>query len=135
MKRTFVDTSVLIAAFRGQDAIARKAWEVLDDPEREFASSAFVKLETLPKAIYYQHTDEAAFYQAFFDQVRYWAENLPDLTLAAYQEACRCGLSAVDALHVAAAATLGADELVTTEKRASPLHRTKSVQVVSIHEG
>jgi len=43
------------------------------------------------------------------------------------------GLSAVDALHVAAAELAGADELVTTEKRDKPLPRVTSVRVVSIH--
>jgi len=134
MKRTFVDAGVLIAAARGTDSLFARALGILDDPEREFASSAFVKLETLPKAIYQRKMDEVALYQTFFDQVRHWADGLDDLAPAAYEEACRCGLNAVDALHVAAAVAVGADELVTTERATSPLHRTKAVQVVSIRE-
>jgi predicted nucleic acid-binding protein len=134
MKRTFVDAGVLIAAARGTESLFARVLEILDDPEREFASSAFVRLETLPKAIYQRRTDEVALYQAFFDQVRHWADSLDDLAPAAYEEACHCGLNAVDALHVAAAAAVGADELITTEKPSSPLHRTQIVQVVSIRE-
>ncbi len=48
MKRTFVDSGVLIAAARGNEDVARQAMAVLDDPEREFASSPLVKLEVLP---------------------------------------------------------------------------------------
>lgn len=42
------------------------------------------------------------------------------------------GLNALDALHVAAAITLGADELVTTEKPAKPIYRVNSVRVVPL---
>ena len=134
MKRTFVDSGVLIAAARGAEPLFARVLAILDDPEREFVSSAFVKLETLPKAIYQQRAAEVAIYEEFFEQVHHWVDDLNDLTPAAYQEACRCGLSAVDALHVTAAAAAGADELVTTERPTSPLHRTTMVQVVSIRD-
>ena len=44
MIRTYVDAGVLITAARGVAPIAIKALEVLDDPNREFASSIFLKL-------------------------------------------------------------------------------------------
>ena len=43
----YVDASVLIAAARGADDIARPALEVLDNPDNSFASSIFVRLEAL----------------------------------------------------------------------------------------
>ena len=134
MKRTFVDACVLIAAARGKGDVFDRALEILDDPEREFASSFFVKLEILPKALYYRHQDEAEFYRTFFaDHVSYWADDLTDLPPAAYEEACKYGLSAIDALHVVAAAAVGAAELVTCERETSPLFRTQAVRVVSLH--
>ena len=48
MKLTFVDAGVLIAAVRGTEEIAKRALQVLDDPELNFASSVFVRLEVLP---------------------------------------------------------------------------------------
>lgn len=72
MKRTYIDAGVLIAAVRGSGPIAQRALDILDDPDREFASSIFVKLEVLPKAIYHKSEVEAAFYQAFFDAVLHW---------------------------------------------------------------
>lgn len=132
MKRTFVDAGVLIAAVRGQPHVASQAMAILDDPEREFASSEFVRLEVLPKAIYHQQTAEVEFYQAFFAAVSHWAGPTEQIVRAAYEEACRSGLSAVDALHVAAAVALSADELVTTEKPSRPLHRTTAIKIVSI---
>lgn len=44
MKLTFVDAGVLIAAARGSDDVARRAMEVLDDPDRRapnFCASEF----------------------------------------------------------------------------------------------
>lgn len=38
----------------------------------------------------------------------------------------------LDALHVAAALNVGAEELITTEKRGRPLHRTMGILVRSI---
>ena len=66
MKLTFIDAGVLIAAARGTDEIARLAMQVLDDPDRNFASSLFIKLETLPKATFNRQEAERAFYEAFF---------------------------------------------------------------------
>lgn len=51
-KRTYVDAGVLIAAARGKDDVAVKAIQILDDPDREFVSSPFLRLEVLPKAVY-----------------------------------------------------------------------------------
>jgi hypothetical protein len=44
-------------------------------------------------------------------------------------EAGRCGLAAMDALHVAAAFLLKADEFITTEKPGKPMYRTDLVKV------
>ena len=132
MKRTFIDTGVLIAAARGQNDVAARAMAILDDPNREFASSIFVKLEVLPKAIYNQKTAEAAFYQAFFDAVTHWAKAEESVIADAFQEACQLGLSAIDALHVAAALSVNAEELITTEKLSKPIHRVTKLKVISI---
>ena len=40
---------------------------------------------------------------------------------------------AMDALHVAAAASVGAAELVTTEKPSRSIHRARAVKVVTIY--
>ena len=50
----------------------------------------------------------------------------------AEREAAQHGLNALVALHVAAAALLGAEEPVTTETRRKPIHRVTSIKVVSI---
>lgn len=132
MKRTFIDAGVLIAAARGEAAIASRAMDILDDPDREFASSEFVRLEVLPKAIYYQRQAEAAFYQLFFNSVKYWAGGLETIVQDGYQEACQAGLSAMDALHVAAAVSVQAEEFITVERPEKSLHRTSVIKVTSL---
>jgi predicted nucleic acid-binding protein len=132
MKRTYVDAGVLIAAARGSGSIAQQALEILDDPDREFASSIFVKLEVLPKAVYHKNEAEVAFYRTFFEAVLHWADALDTVSQEAFREACYYGLAAMDALHVAAAASVEASELVTTERPDKPIHRARSVPIRSI---
>jgi predicted nucleic acid-binding protein len=133
MRLTFVDAGVLIAAARGGSEQAARAMEILDDPDREFAASPFLRLEVLPQATFNKRKAEAAFYDAFFSAVSRWATDLPAITEAAMTEASRCGVEAMDALHVAAAASLQADELVTSEKPSRSIHRARSVRVITIH--
>lgn len=70
---TFIDSGVLIAAARGEGEIAERALQILEDNQREFASSLFLNLEVLPKAIYNKRTSEIEFYEEYFDAVSYWA--------------------------------------------------------------
>ncbi|MGK2953240.1 MAG: hypothetical protein ACSLEZ_12750 [Thiobacillus sp.] len=51
------------------------------------------------------------------------------LLAEALQEAAKVPLSAVDAIHVAAARRLKADELVTGEKPGKPLHKVSGLRV------
>ena len=103
MIRTFLDAGVLISATTGRDALFDRAWDILNDPERVFLTSEFVRLEVLPKARYFHHQEEADWYAMFFTDV---AETVPlseVLIRQAHHEAEQAGLDALDALHVAAA--------------------------------
>ncbi|MGA2263080.1 MAG: PIN domain-containing protein [Acidobacteriota bacterium] len=131
-KLVFIDAGVLIAAARGKNDVAERAMHILDDPALEFASSIFVKLEVLPKPLFLGMDDEAEFYETFFGAVSSWAEAQPTLAQQAYDEAVKRGLSAMDALHIAAAASVGADELITTEKQTKPIHRSQLISIRTI---
>jgi len=130
--RTFLDAGVLITAARGTGEEATKALQILKDPNREFATSQFLKLEVLPKAIFNQRTLEVEFYEAYFEAVIYWATDLEKVLAAAYREAAEFGLGAMDALHIAAAVEIGANEFITSEKPTKSIHRTPSIPVISI---
>ena len=132
MKRTYIDSGVLIAAARGSGRLFDRAMAILADPSREFVSSAYVRLETVPKAVFFNRTAEAEFYEEFFKYSAIWAV-FDDATMEkCFEEASRSGLSAVDAIHVVLAAEAGCEELVTTEKPEKPIHRTQRVRTISI---
>ncbi|HSS78458.1 MAG TPA: PIN domain-containing protein [Thermoanaerobaculia bacterium] len=133
MKISFVDSGVLIAAARGTPEIIARTNEILTDPERSFASSIYVRLEVLPKASYYGRDKELALYIRFFDIVCHWAPVGDSLTQEAEKVAFRSGLSALDALHIAAARAVGADELITSEKPGKPIHRVQGITVRTIY--
>jgi predicted nucleic acid-binding protein len=132
LKKTYIDSGVLINAFRGTTEVSLKATQILDDPTREFASSPFVKLEALPKAIYNKQQEEAEFYEVFFAAITHWASDLEQIFKTADHIARTYGLAGMDALHVAAALSIGVDELVTTERTTKPMHRVTEVQIISI---
>lgn len=134
MKITFIDSGVLVTAARGVGEDSEKALEVLADSSREFASSEFIKMEVIPKAIYNRKTAEAEFYESFFSAVTYWDNDIEKVIQDAYHIACQYGLAAMDALHIAAALSIGAEEFVTTEKKTKPMFRVSSINVVSIFE-
>jgi predicted nucleic acid-binding protein len=131
-KITFVDSGVLIAAFRGNERDSTAAFKILADVEREFASSIFVRLEVSPKAVFYDNSREIEFYDTFFSSVDHWCVFTDELLWKALGEAKRCGMGALDALHVIAATHCGSDELVTAEKAGKPIHRTSLCKVISI---
>jgi hypothetical protein len=92
-KLSFIDARVLIDASRGDSEQSKNAISVLDDPSREFISSLFVKLEVLPKAVYNKKKHEAEFYNAFFDSVSLWADDLDLIVNMANQKASARHLS------------------------------------------
>jgi predicted nucleic acid-binding protein len=132
MKVSFIDSGVLVTAARSVGELSEKALAILEDPEREFASSEFIKLEVIPKAVYNRQTKEAEFYETFFNSVTYWAPDLNKIVQDAYQIGGQYGLAAMDALHLAAALSLGAEEFITTEKPTKPMFRVSGINVISI---
>jgi len=130
---SFIDTGVLIAAARGNHHLSDRALAILEDSDRQFAASTFLKLEVLPKAIHQQQQAEIKFYETYFDAVTHWAKDIETIVAVGYEEASRFGLGAMDALHVAAAILVGADELITTEKPQRSMHRTHSIRIISLY--
>lgn len=131
-KKTYIDSGVLIAVARASEKMATKALAILDDPNRELISSPFVKLEVLSKAIYHRQQEEIEFYEGFFASCSFWADDLDSIVQLAQNIAIQYGIGALDALHVACAISVSADELITTEKITKPIHRVREVQVISI---
>ena len=127
MKRTYLDSSVLIQAVQGVDG--DKTASLLEDPEREFVAASFLKLELLPQPTFHKRKAELDFLEDFFARVVDWCEASEDLVAAALEEAGAVPLSAVDAIHVAAAKRLKADEFITAERPGKPLHKARGLKV------
>ncbi|MEM8828912.1 MAG: PIN domain-containing protein [Cyanobacteria bacterium P01_G01_bin.19] len=134
MTITFIDSGVLVTASRGVEDLSERAILVLASIDREFASSEFIKLEVLPKATYYRQMEESEFYQTFFDAVTYWANDTEQVIQDGYDISCKYGLAAMDALHIAAAILVGAEEFITTEKSTKPMYRVTDIKVVSLFD-
>jgi len=131
LKKTFVDSGLLIAVTQGEEEVYEEALAVIDDPEREFVSSVYVKLETLPMATWRKHEEQVEAYEEIFGNVSRWVPSSPGLSQRALELAGEYGLRAIDALHVAAAEAEGA-ELITAENPTKPMFRVTSITVTSI---
>ncbi|KYC39125.1 nuclease [Scytonema hofmannii PCC 7110] len=132
MKISFIDSGVLVTAARSVGEWSEKALSILEDSEREFASSEFIKLEVIPKAVYNRQIKEVEFYETFFKTVSYWTPDLNKIVQDAYQIGNQYGFAAMDALHLAAALSIGAEEFITTEKPTKPMFRVSGINIVSI---
>src|SRR5437660_351833 len=129
MIATYPDSGVLIVAARGSSIESAAALEVLDDPNRRLISSAFVWLEVVPKATFYKRTDERTFYIEFFRRAEESKNGLSAVVSEAQIIAARFGLNAMDALHVASALAVGAEEFVTTENGKKPIFRVEGIRM------
>jgi hypothetical protein len=132
MKKTYLDTSVLIAAARGIEPQARKAFAVLDDPLREFGASIFLKLELLPKSIFHKKTDELILYRSFFSMISEWISTSDEIIEEAIRLAGIHNLSSIDAIHAASAIALKVDEFITLEKPGKPFFTIRNLPVITL---
>jgi predicted nucleic acid-binding protein len=129
--RTYVDACVLIYAFRGPGDLAEAARLILDDSNREFVASEFLRMETLAKAQFNKQQLEINFYEEYFRNVVAWADINDSLIKAALNECTVCGVNAFDALHLACAAQLKANEFITAEKVHRSIYRGKIVAKIT----
>jgi hypothetical protein len=104
---------------------------VLDDPDRTFVTSDFVRLEVLPKPSFHGYADQVEFYEEFFANARPVPVS-KKLLQDALREVCQLGLSACDAVHVVAARRGKCAEFITTERPSRPLFRVSGIKVTSL---
>lgn len=128
--RTFLDSGVLLTAWKGRDRLL--AIQVMEEDDREFFSSELVRLELLPKALFHKQAAEAEFYRTHFDRVRAEEPLSSGLAREAFDFGKRYGLAAADALHVAAAIRQNVEEFITSELPGKPLFRVKELTVRSL---
>lgn len=130
MKRTYLDSSVLIHAVQGVASEATEA--LLSDPNRHFVAATLLKLELVPQPTFHGRKAELAFLEHFFSMVKEWVPASEEMLSEALREAGRVPLSAMDAWHIAAARRLKADEFITAEKLGKPLYKVPGLNVLSL---
>jgi predicted nucleic acid-binding protein len=131
--KTFLDSGVLLTAWRGgSSAAAQAALAIMADDQRDFVTSDNVKLELLPKPTFERRRVEAEFYEAHFDMTSRSEPFSRDLGRAAMALAQQHGLSAGDALNLAAAIRQSADEFITSELPGKPIFRVDRIRVLSL---
>ena len=108
------------------------ALRILEDPNRVFLSSPFLRHEVLPKAIFNKRSVECRFYRKYFRRAIMCA-NLDSILRLAVKESTRSGVGAMDSLHLAAARLLRAGEFITTEKPSKSIHRTTLVRITYLY--
>ena len=134
MKRTYVDSGVLIAAWRGEERLASHALQILDDPGRELIVSDYVRLEVIPQPTFHQNHGELEFMEAVLSQAGEDVVASPEVTSKALEMASKHAIAPMDALHIGAALVSCADEVVTVEKPTKPMCRLTEVKVVSLRQ-
>jgi predicted nucleic acid-binding protein len=131
MVRAFLDTGVLIGAFRGEPDVREGALALLSFPHLEFWYSPLLKLEVTLQAAYHKQSDELDFYAEYFRHATCFGQ-FDRMFEIGEPDAVRHGITVVDALHVAAANLSRCRVLFTTEKVTSPLFRTQLIKVVRV---
>jgi hypothetical protein len=130
--RTFLDSGVLLTAWRGKD-FCEQALAVMEDESREFCTAQLVKLELLPKPAFFRQKLETEFYGTFFAQVKHEEPLSATLGNEAMALASAHGIAAADALNLCAALRLGAEEFITSEKPGKPMFSISGIRVISLH--
>jgi hypothetical protein len=129
MRRTYLDTGVLVEAAAGKGPKTEVALALLRDANRLFLSCPFLDLELLPQVIQNRNRPQQKFLETYLAATER-IEDLDAIFRAAFREASRSAVSGMDALHVAAAHLLKADEFITTEKPGKPIYQNRLVPVV-----
>ena len=132
MTRTFLDSGVLLTAWRGKEC-CDQALAVMEDGSREFCTAQLVKLELLPKPAFFKQKLETEFYGTYFAQVEHEEPLSEALGKEAMALASTHGIAAADALNLCAALRLGAEEFITSEKPGKPMFSVAGIRVISLH--
>lgn len=131
---TFLDAGVLLSAAQQLSKLREVSLEIINDPNRVFITTKFVRLETELKCDYHGYQDQVKFYETFFQAVESF-DDYNKIVPKALVVGKQFGLNAMDALHISASLLLGCDEFITTERPNSPYKNVKGVKILSLHPG
>jgi predicted nucleic acid-binding protein len=130
--KTFLDSGVLLTAWKRGEHHER-AVSLLADDSQDFVTCDNVRLELLPKPAFEKRQTEIEFYNRHFHETSACEPFSEALGQAALALAKKYGLSAGDALNLASAIRLGADEFITSELPGKPMFRVAGIKIRSLH--
>ena len=96
MRRTYLDTGVLIEAAAGKST---RALSLLKDTNRVFLSSPFLDLELLPQVIQHRQGKQQKFLETYLAATQR-IEDMRAIFRVAFREASSSAVSGMDALHL-----------------------------------
>ena len=120
--RTYLDTSVILNAWKGQDEARIHALKILDDENRIILASVFLRLELLPKPTFHKNRLELDFLNLVFSRAELVAD-AARISEVAVDLAAEFDLAPMDALQAASAIVGQAAEFLSFEKPTKPIYR------------
>ncbi len=132
-KVTYLDSCVLIAAFQGNHELYEEAIRLLDEEDRKFVISDYVKLETYPKPFTHKRQNELEFMQCIYDNSTH-IETSPEVTKNAIELAGNYDLGPMDALHASIAMSGNVDEFITAEKPTKPFSKVDELTIIFLSQ-
>lgn len=130
--RTYLDTGVLLAAYKGDEAASDRAMAIIADEERSFIASDLLTIECVCPAIRSRHFAQAAFCSEFINSCDHIELNR-DISQSAIQFLSNHAIQIIDAMHICAAVHAGAEEFITTEAVTKPFFQLAvPLSVISI---
>lgn len=127
-----MDSDVLIAAavdFRGS---SKAAVEISLDGRREFARSVFQEVAVLPAARRNGRKRELGWYQAFLRMAKKSPHSYEEVGQMACQIVAEQAIRLMDALHLASALAVSAEQLVTLESIRKGIAKTGVIEVLCL---
>jgi predicted nucleic acid-binding protein len=133
-RRTYIDSGVLIAAYKGTEPTSEKALAIIRDESRSFVVSEALSLECVSAALKgtTPDKDQAEFCAKFIERNEGSPLTFTDWALGVF---AKHFIQPMDLLHISVAVSAGAVEFVTTEKSTKPFFTIGApLSVVSIDE-
>lgn len=130
--RTFLDTGLPIAAWKGEEPARSIAWQILEDEQRHLIASPFLRLETLPKAKNKGSQEEVRFLEFVYSLVREWVPVDTSLVERAIELGILYQLRNIDTIHAASAERAGVEQFVTAELPGKPFFKVPKLKAVHL---
>ena len=132
---TYVDSNVLINAASGEASLMDRALAIIEDTNRTFLWSNYLKLEVVPKPIFNGYPNQVDFFLNFFGVAQFIPSS--DALIEDAQElAAKYDLAPMDAIHIACAKSAHAAEFLTFENPCKPFFNlpAATLKITSLYE-